>query len=638
MIRKYQLDDPEMQSKDLVAENLEAMKALFPSAFTEGKIDFSVLRQLLGDAVEEGDERYGLFWHGKRRARQLALTRTHGTLRPVPGKSRDWDSTSNVIVEGDNLEVLKVLQKSYASKVKLIYVDPPYNTGKDFVYTDNYQDNVANYLAYTGQLDTGRRLSSDTESRGRTHTSWLNMMYPRLVCAQQLLSDDGAIFVSIDEHEVHNLRKLMDEVFGEERFVAQIAVVNNLKGRNDQKHVATCHEYLLVYAGPNFESNGLPLTDKKLAEYKERTDSGEAFQWRDLRKRGGADTREARPRLYFPLYVNPADSTVRSSPSVSHRVEVFPTKSDGAAGCWRWGMAKVNQNIGTLRGVKVSGKDRWNISYQVFLSADGEERVSKPKSTWIGPEFSTDAATKALRRLVPEVVDITPKPVELISQVARLVLNDGDMLMDFFAGTGTAAEAAMSLAEATSERYPFIVVQLPEPVGGQLGNVPGLMRARLGAVREQLVAARTTSADLGFRSYELAESCFKKWVPDTDLTAETLLEHATNILATATDDDLATEVLLKLGFELTHPCDMRTIAGKTVRAYSGVLYLCFDAFTDEDVDAFVDQLGALHQELTGGHPTPSTVIFRDDRLGRDSVKTNLAAGLEHRGLGTIRSL
>src|SRR5271168_3035696 len=216
-------EGPESHSADIISENIDRLNELFAEAFTEGTIDFDVLRQLLGGAVDEHEEKYGLNWHGKRRARQLALTPSTGTLRPCPEDSVDWETTKNLMIEGDNLEVLKLLHKSYAGKVKLIYIDPPYNTGKDFVYKDDFQDNIKNYLMLTGQIDSdGRKISSNTESSGRFHTEWLNMMYPRLKIARNLLRDDGVIFISVDDGELDNLRKVCAEVFGEENFIVQI--------------------------------------------------------------------------------------------------------------------------------------------------------------------------------------------------------------------------------------------------------------------------------------------------------------------------------------------------------------------------------------------------------------------------------
>ena len=255
---KYVMDkivtgNPETHSTDIIAENLEKLKALLPEAFTEGKVDFDVLRQLLGDAVNDGEEKYGLNWHGKRKARQLALTPSTGTLRPCPEDSVNWDTTQNLMIEGDNLEVLKLLQKSYAGKVNLIYIDPPYNTGKDFVYPDNYHDNIKNYLKLTGQIDKdieggGGKQSSNSETSGRFHTKWLNMMYPRLKLARDFLCDNGAFFASIDEHELSNICHLLDNIFGEENNIGIICSSLNPKGRQLSQFFATSHEYIVIYA------------------------------------------------------------------------------------------------------------------------------------------------------------------------------------------------------------------------------------------------------------------------------------------------------------------------------------------------------------------------------------------------------
>ena len=262
--------DPETKSADILAENIARLKELFPEAFTEGKVDFEVLKQLLGGAVDEREEKYGLNWHGKRRARQLALTPSTGTLRPCPEDSVDWDTTQNLMIEGDNLEVLKLLQKSYAGKVKLIYIDPPYNTGKDFVYPDDFQDNIKNYLELTGQVDgDGRKISSNTEASGRFHTDWLNMMYPRLKLARNLLSEDGVILISIADHEVHNLRAVTNEVFGEENFVATVIWQKVYSPKNSARHFSEDHDYLIVYArsAETWTPNLLPRTEEMEARY-----------------------------------------------------------------------------------------------------------------------------------------------------------------------------------------------------------------------------------------------------------------------------------------------------------------------------------------------------------------------------------
>jgi len=258
-------------SKDVIGENIQALKIIFPEAFTEGKVDFDTLRQLLGDAVDENEEKYGFNWFGKKRARQIALTPSTGTLRPCPEESVDWDTTQNLFIEGDNLEVLKLLQKSYANKVKMIYIDPPYNTGKEFIYPDKYQDNLDTYLRYTGQKgDEGFKTSSNTESSGRYHTNWLNMMYPRLKLARNLLKDDGVIFISIDDNEVGSLRKICDEVFGEENFITTVIWQRVYSPKNSAKYFSEDHDYILVFAknAEVWRPTLLPRTAEANARYK----------------------------------------------------------------------------------------------------------------------------------------------------------------------------------------------------------------------------------------------------------------------------------------------------------------------------------------------------------------------------------
>ncbi len=266
---------PEAHSADLKAENIDKLKALFPELITEGPngvaVNQDVLKQLVGDAtVTDADEKYGLNWHGKRAARQLALTPSTGTLLPCPDESVDWDSTQNLMIEGDNLEVLKLLQKSYASKVKLIYIDPPYNTGKDFVYPDNFQDNIKNYLELTGQAVGGAKISSNTDTSGRFHTDWLNMIYPRLKLARNLLNEEGAIFVSIADHEIHNLRTVMDDIFGEENFIANVIWQKMYAPKSSAKHFSEDHDYIVIYAknGETWRPKLLPRTAEQDAIFK----------------------------------------------------------------------------------------------------------------------------------------------------------------------------------------------------------------------------------------------------------------------------------------------------------------------------------------------------------------------------------
>ncbi len=485
-MQKIEANSPEAQSANIVADNLAQLKVMFPELVTEGAngpaINVDVLKALVGDqTVTDADEKYGLNWHGKKKARQLALTPSTGTLRPCPQESVDWDTTQNLMIEGDNLEVLKLLQKSYAGKVKLIYIDPPYNTGKDFVYPDNFQDNIKNYLELTGQTEGGNKITTNTEASGRFHTDWLNMMYPRLKLARSLLRQDGAVFISIDDRELNHLRALANEIFGEENFVATVSVVNNMKGRNDKKHIAACHEYVVIYATPNFVSNGLPLTEEQRAAFKYTDDKGFKYALRDLRKRGGPDRREDRPKMFFPIYWNEGTGKVSLERTSATDCEIFPMRGDGAEGCWRWGSDKVKAHLNWLHPKTSARSGRLDVEHRVYLdpsiAVDDEpdevddddeeesiERTSKPKSIWLGGEFSTDSGKRALKDFLPGEAFDFPKSIDFLRTCILLSTSGSDIVLDLFSGSGSTGQAVMQQNALDGYSRRFICVQLPEPL------------------------------------------------------------------------------------------------------------------------------------------------------------------------------
>jgi adenine-specific DNA-methyltransferase len=607
-------DQPErLDLKSVVPtdDRLEALRATLPEVFREGRVDVDALRRSLGDWVDPGPERFGLTWPGKAECMRVIQEPSIGTLVPMPEESVDWDTTQNVIIEGENLEVLKLLQKAYYGKVKLIYIDPPYNTGKEFIYPDNFKEGLADYLRYSGQVDEeGFKLSANAETDGRYHSKWLSMMYPRLFLARNLLREDGVIFVSIDDHEVHNLRAMMNEIFGEENFAAEIAVVNNLKGRNDREYVATAHEYVLMYVRDSFEPLGLALTDAQRAEYRHTTEDGRSFQWRDLRKRGGADTRAARPNLYFPVYVDPDDASVSLAESGTHRIRVFPTKSDGTEGCWRWGRDKVAGSLAELKAFKVETKDRWNISYRVFLETDTGLRTSKPKSVWTGPEFSTDAATKSLRALLPDVDSITPKPVGLLKAIVEQSMEPGDLCLDFFAGTGTTGQAILDLNRERGSAMTFVLVQLPEVIENRrFPTLSAITRARITRASEVLGQAdqslSSASVDYGYRSYRLQTSNFTTWdsaTTDPHALDEQLAMSVNHVVEGATEQAMLTELLLKAGYLLTSPVEKVDFAGAPGYAVAdGALLVCLSSgLSIEAFEAMVERAPAMILVLDAG--------------------------------------
>ncbi len=673
-MQKIDATSSEAQSADLVAGNIEQLKALFPELITEGPngiaVNVDVLKALVGDqTVTDCDEKYGLNWHGKRRARQLALTLSTGTLRPCPGESVDWDSTQNLMIEGDNLEVLKLLQKSYASKVKLIYIDPPYNTGKDFVYPDNFQDNIKNYLELTGQVEGGHKISSNTEASGRFHTDWLKMVYPRLKLAKALLRSDGVVFISIDDRELPNLRVVANEIFGEENFVAVVTVVNNMKGRNDKKHIASCHEYVVMYANPGFVSNGLPLTEEQRAAFKYADAKGFKYALRDLRKRGGPDRREDRPNMYFPIYWDETSGRVSLERQAPSDVEIYPLKGDGSEGCWRWGIDKVGAHLDWLHPKRSARSGRLDVEHRVYLdptiAIDDEEdeddddatfeRTSKPKSIWLGGEFSSDSGKRTLKSLMPGDAFDFPKSLDFLKTCVLLGTSGTDIVLDPFAGSGVTAQAVIQQNAIDNQARRFVCIQLPEPLNpddkkqkaaaalcdslGVPRNIAELTKERVRRAAAKVKADNPMFAgDSGFRVFKLDHSNIRAWNPNPTDLGTTLFAHQDHLVEGRTESDIIYELLLKLGLDLCVPIEQRTVNGKDVHSVGGgVLMACLaEHITRDDVEPLAQGIVAWHEELVPAGDT--TCVFRDSAFVDDVAKTNLAAILEQHGIQNVRSL
>jgi adenine-specific DNA-methyltransferase len=636
--------DPETKSADVLAENVAALQALLPEAFTEGKLDFEVLKQLLGGTVEEREEKYGLNWHGKRRARQIALTPSTGTLRPCPEESVDWDTTQNLMIEGDNLEVLKLLQKSYAGKVKLIYIDPPYNTGKDFVYPDNFQDNIKNYLELTGQVDgEGKKLSSNTEASGRFHTDWLNMMFPRLKLARNLLSDDGVIFISIDDRELGNLKRLCDELFAEECYKGTVVRATGQTTGQDSGGLGASFDFVLVYSKtPDVELSGLPLDENDLERYQEEDERGKYALWQ-LRKTGSNDRRQDRPTMYFG--VKAPDGT-----------EVFPLGPTGYESRWRFdarGYARLvaGNLIVWKRRRRGEGEDWWP-----YVKTYLEGRTKRPSPLWDDLDGSKKASID-LRALLGGNVFSNPKPVDLIRRMTQVCPESSKdaVVLDFFAGSGTTGHAVAAQNAADDSRRRFILVQLPEPLDesdnaqeaaarfcrslGRPANVAEITKERLRRARHKIKDEIPMFAgDLGFRVFKLASSNIQAWEPDRENLAQTLEEAVDHLKTDRTEQDILFEVLLKLGLDLTVPIEKKTIAGKDVHSVgAGTLIVCLaEKVAAKDVEPLA--LGIAEWHKTQRPAGESTVVFRDSAFVDDVAKSNLTAILQQHGLENVRSL
>ena len=636
-IQKIEAHSPEAQSANLVAENIEKLKALFPELLTEtvvngqttAALNIDVLKALVGDAtVTDSDEKYGLNWHGKRKARQIALTPSTGTLRPAKEESVDWDTTQNLMIEGDNLEVLKLLQKSYAGKVKLIYIDPPYNTGKDFVYPDNFQDNIKNYLELTGQTEGGAKISSNTDASGRFHTDWLNMIYPRLKLARNLLKSDGVVFVSIADHEIHNLRAVMNEVFGEENFIAAIIWQKVYAPKNSARHFSEDHDYIVVYAknADVWAPRLLPRTAEMEARYS-NPDNDARGPW----KAGDLSARNFYGEGTFPITC-PSGREIAGPPPGTY-----------------WRVSKTKFNELDADGRIWWGHDGNNVpAIKRFLSEVKDGRV--PQTLWTYDEVGhTQVAKKELIATVDfpnsDVVFDTPKPTRLLRRILQIATapDSQDLVIDFFAGTGSTMDAVFQQNAEDGGNRRCVLVQLPEPLtGGESAgwtSIADITKARLVGAGKRLRAADATKAgDVGFRVFKLDTSNIRAWKPNGNDLKTSLFDNLEHIEPERSNDDVLYEVLLKLGLDLCVPMEAQQIAGKTVHSIGGgALMTCLDAHIGV-ADAEGLALGMAKWREEQGTATETTAVFRDSAFENDVAKSNLAAILEQHGIKHVRSL
>lgn len=636
-------EEPEAKSADLVAENLAALKALFPQAFNEGGVDFETLRDLLGDAVDDSDERYGLNWSGKRQARRLALTPSLGTLRPAKDESVDWGATKNLMIEGDNLEVLKLLQKSYAGQVKLIYIDPPYNTGNDFVYPDDYADSLGNYMRRTGQSDAeGIKNTSNPESSGRYHTEWLNMMLPRLMLAKNLLTKDGVLLASVDERELQNLRFALDAVFGEDGFVATLTVLCNPKGRSQDKYFATNHEYIVVYANSNLPKGAFSVEkdeEQLEAEYTQE-DEGGKFRLMELRNTHREFGRFNRKDLYYPLYVSD-DGSVSTS-LVEGGARVLPVWDDGFEGCWTWGKPKSENEASLLVGQKVKGN--WKVYRKSYAS--GADRMLK--TILSEKAYHTEKGQKAFNQLFNTKAKIfqSPKSPFLLADLFATRTEGSDIILDFFAGSGTTGQAVMAQNASDGSDRRFILVQLPEPLDpenreqkaatdfcdsiGKPHNIAELTKERLRRAATSIKSDNPgVTIDGGFRVYKLATSNLKAWSPGSGALQADIENAIDNLTPGRTEDDLMVELLLKQGIDLIEPVVTRDIGGRRVHAFGGgVLVVCLSDIGRADAEGLADSIAAWIEELSPA--TATTLFLKDSGFEDNQAKANLAAILGQR--------
>ncbi len=606
------------ESMNIVNENIEKLKELFPEVFSEGKIDFSKLEEELGQFTSTDPERYNFTWAGKSQAKLNAQTPSTGTLRPSKEDSKDWDTTQNLYIEGDNLEVLKLLQKSYNKRVKMIYIDPPYNTGKEFIYPDNYHDNLDTYLEYTHQKDSsGKTFSVNTDTSGRYHTNWLNMMYPRLKLARNLLKDDGVIFISIDDNEVANLRKLCDEIFGEDNFIADVIWERAFSPVNLKKHFSESHDFIIAYA-KNIEKavcNGLQRDADSLKSYR-NPDNDERGVWTSGDLSVGPIIQEKVYEIITP----------------SGR-KVLPP--DGY--CWRLTKERFEEFKNDNR--IWFGEDGNNVPrIKRFLSE--VKNTITPMTIWKHQDVGhSQEAKQRLKELFDDKSYFDyPKPVTLINRLLELYTSPNDIIMDFFSGSATTAHSTLFLNSNDNGNRRFIMVQLPEKTEDiDLPTICEIAKERIIRAGKKLKADNPdkdlSHLDTGFKVFKLDSSNIKEWDSDFDNLEENLLDSVENIKSDRSAEDLLYEILLKYGLDLTLPIEEKIINGKKVFIIGfGALVVCLD---DDIITEIVEDIAKLKEEYQS---EIMRVVFKDSSFSNAVVKTNAIQILKQYDIDEVVSI
>lgn len=619
------MDKMRMESVDMTAANIDKIGAIFPNCITEvmdenGKmkkaINFELLKQMLSSDVLEGDEAYEFTWVGKKAAIVEANKPIRKTLRPCVEESKDWDTTGNLYIEGDNLEVLKLLQESYLGKVKMIYIDPPYNTGNDFIYRDDFTTGAAEYAEESGAVDLeGNHLFKNNDTNGRFHSDWCSMIYSRLHLAKNLLKDDGVIFISIDDSEVRNLKNICDEVFGASNFVVQLIWQNKKGGGNDSRHIAIEHEYILVYAknkallGEFYET----YSEDYIKRYKEVDEVGRYF-WDTFKRKAG--------KQYYPITC--PDGTV------------LEYDDDGNAISWLRSKPRFDADIeaGEIRIVKIG--EKWSVQFKQRIPLGKTPRSIFTTETVIVDQGTTSTGASDVYEFFKKDVFSNPKPVDLIKFLLGFGLSKEDIILDFFSGSATTAEAVMRTnVEGTEHRY--ILVQLQENIDDMLSSssanaklvaqnaislldelhlphvIPELAKERIRRAGDKIKSETDADIDYGFRVLKLNDSNMTDVYYSVDEYNQNMLSTLeSNIKSDRSDLDLLFGCLLEWSLPLSMPYKSEQMEGCTVHTYNdGDLIACFD----ENVPDSVVKTIAKCQ--------PLRAVFRDSSFVNSPAKINV---------------
>ena len=613
----------DLNSFDVTADKVEQLRKLFPEVITEGgKIDFELLKLTLGETIDAGKERYGLNWPGKADCFKTIQRPSMATLVPAPDESVSFDTTENLIIEGDNLEVLKLLQKSYLGRVKMVFIDPPYNTGHDFIYPDNYTESLETYLRYTGQIDAeGRKYSTNTEADGRFHSKWLNMMYPRLFLARNLLRDDGVIFITIDDHEVDNLRKCCYEVFGEENFIAQIEWQKRYTRSNNTDDFTSVMDHVVVFAkSDKFKPQLIEREEEANARY-QNPDNDPRGPWKAVPFLNPLSPEE-RPNLAYPI-THPNGQVIEPKKKAWRSEETVWKRLVDENRVW-WGKEGDSEIPNVKR----------------FLS---EVRQGMTPINFWDYEFAghTDSANQELKAIFGDKVFDTPKPTRLIQRMMQLAApsDEGGIVLDFFAGSGTTGHAVLDQNGKDGGKRSFIMVQLPERIDRtDYPTIAEITKERVRRVIRKMNESDANElslkdkADRGFKVFKLQGSNFKAWNADAPKDAEQLgkqLEmHVQHIETGRTQEDILFEILLKSGFPLSTRLERLTLSGQTVFSIAeGAMLVCLEK---ELTEAVIKEMAARK---------PERIVCLDAGFaGNDQLKTNAAQTFKAKGVTSFRTV
>lgn len=648
------------ESMDIVEDNIGKLKSIFPDIFTEGKVDFDKLQEILGNYIEKKDERYNFTWNGKSAALRLAQTPSTGTLRPCKEESKNWDTTENLYIEGDNLEVLKLLQKSYHNKIKMIYIDPPYNTGNDFVYKDDFKDNIDNYKKVTGQIDDdGNKISSNSESDGRYHTNWLNMMYPRLRLARNLLSDDGVIFISIDDNEAKNLKNICDEIFGETNFIAQLVWAAGRK--NDSKYISISHEYMLCYV-----KNILWLKENNILWREKKNGLEDIYKEEQILRKEYVDDYEIMTLKLKEWY----KSLPNGHPAKDHKHYCkidnkgiyFPDNIS-----WPGGGGPTYELINPVNNIAAKVPSRgWLTKKETMLEwvKEGKVDFGAPGSVPCLKSYLKDrelsvpysvfyqdgrAASKRLMQLFGSKVFENPKDEDILSRILKFSSSceNNFIVLDFFSGSSTIANSVMLLNSEDNGNRKFICVQLPETVDEKTEaykagykNICEIGKERIRRVGEKIkeeIESNNTQLklneepkkipDIGFKVFKLDTSNIKKWNGNAETIESEIQSSIFNYEVGRSELDVVYEIMLKCGLDLTYPIEEINVNGKILYSIgAGAMFVCMDNDITQDI---ADKIVEIKDEHDIVEPV---TVFKDNGFTTDSNKTNIKETLRVAGI------